>query len=331
MSIRLAIIIPNFKKKKIKVPARISELCLQANIDITDIDIDKCNLDDFPKFDVLLHKITDYVNDENATSDNVRRKKKVVTDYALRNPHMKIIDNFENCEKILDRKYQTEVLKTCECTIDNINIFVPKIVSIKENSSLETLQTTVTENKFRFPVLGKPLGASLSEGCHDMTLVFSYEYLKDLPIPCLLQEFCNHNGVLYKVFVIGNNYHMCERPSVKNIISESRETLYFDTRNVSKTGKGFLPKLHDIDPAKRQWLSSDENPNMLNRNVVEEIIKRVQVKTGFYLFGLDILIDDKTKDYALIDLNQFPGYTGIKEEHFNEDLVTLIKHLRAES
>lgn len=157
-----------------------------------------------------------------------------------------------------------------------------------------------------------------------MVLVFSYEYLKDLPNPCLLQEFCNHDGILYKVFVIGDSYHVC-----KSEKSSIRGKKIFNSRQVSKIFPKlvYLPSLHENNPLLKHWLSSGLKPNMLNGNVGEEIIRRIKLETGFYLFGFDILIESNTGDYAMIDLSQFPGYSGIDDELFCADSVKLIKEV----
>ena len=305
---------PHCTMRKKKLIKRIHESCRREDIDITDIDIALYDHENFPKLDILLHKIT--INSK-TNEDEAIRIRNLVLQYALQNSKLKFIDNFETCEKILNRQIQTEVLKACACTVDSITVFVPKTLSISEKTDIHTIKEIMKDNEIDFPVLGKPLGDTLHQGCHDMVLVFSYEYLKDLPNPCLLQEFCNHDGILYKVFVIGDSYHVCE--------SEKS----FNSRQVSKIFPKlvYLPSLHENNPLLKHWLSSGLKPNMLNGNVGEEIIRRIKLETGFYLFGFDILIESNTGDYAMIDLSQFPGYSGIDDELFCADSVKLIKEV----
>jgi len=326
-NIRVGVLIPKCKKQKIKLPSRIEELCLKENIDLIDIDVAEQNLDEIEGFDILLHKITDFCNDVGASESEIQMKKDLVTNYASKHPKMKIVDHFENCEKITSREYQTEVLQAAQCEVDNIKVFVPKIVFIPQNWTLEDLENLIKTENIKFPILSKPQNASLTEGSHDMVLVFAFENLKDIQGPCLIQEFHNHGGVVYKVFTVGENYKICQRPSVKDIHSCNKETIRFDTRNVSKTGRAYLPDIHESDPNKRVWLSCDEQPDMLNHQVVKEVIRKIHNKTKFHLYGFDILIDNETRNYALIDLNQFPGYSGIKPCHFDTYLVELFKKL----
>ena len=49
-----------------------------------------------------------------------------------------------------------------------------------------------------------------------MMIVFNEAGLRDVKPPCVAQTFINHNAVLYKVFVIGQQHYIVERPSIKN-------------------------------------------------------------------------------------------------------------------
>ena len=49
-----------------------------------------------------------------------------------------------------------------------------------------------------------------------MAIVFNQEGLSAIQLPCVVQNFINHNAVLYKVFVVGESYTVVQRPSLKN-------------------------------------------------------------------------------------------------------------------
>lgn len=49
-----------------------------------------------------------------------------------------------------------------------------------------------------------------------MAIVFNQEGLNAIQPPCVVQNFINHNAVLYKVFVVGESYTVVQRPSLKN-------------------------------------------------------------------------------------------------------------------
>ncbi|KAJ0490159.1 putative inositol-pentakisphosphate 2-kinase [Helianthus annuus] len=55
----------------------------------------------------------------------------------------------------------------------------------------------------KFPVIAKSLVADSSAKSHKMLLVFSNEGFEKLKSPTVVQEFVNHGGVIFKVYVVG--------------------------------------------------------------------------------------------------------------------------------
>ena len=49
-----------------------------------------------------------------------------------------------------------------------------------------------------------------------MTLIFNERGLKDVSPPCVAQTFVPHGAVLFKLYVLGNQFSVVERPSLKN-------------------------------------------------------------------------------------------------------------------
>ena len=320
--IRLGIMIPKDKNKKLNLRPRIQKCCDQENIEIIEIDIHR-ELEEQGPFDVLVHKVVDFTKDglTNTESDELIRRTKC---YCQKQSGMAVIDDIEVITDLTSRGYQYGLLDKCTMILNDIQVYAPKSLEISEDCSLGRLHELIEEAGIQFPVLGKPLASSTAKGAHEMSLVFSKEQLCDLPRPCLLQEFRNHGGVIYKVFVMGERINICERPSVKDLDCDPcRKSLVFDTRDISKTGKVFVPELHKEDPNKREWLSCDEKPDMLNLTVVKAIHKKLSELTGLKLYGLDILKDNKG-DYALVDLNHFPGYTGVRENEFVRNFIEMI-------
>jgi len=323
-SLRLGVLIPTNKKAKIKLPERILKSCEDENIDVVDLSNEEDLYTKGP-FDVLLHKVTDYYNE--LSQAEAAAKIQRVKDYSSRYQKMAIIDNFDGSEKLTDRFYQTKLMKSCEMCVDGIKVFVPKVLEIPKGISVMEVNEIISSNNVKFPILVKPGVASVTEGSHDMRLVFNHENLTDLKLPCVIQEFCNHGGVVYKVYIINGDFYMCERPSIKDVDCQSRDSLYFDTRKISKLEKSFVPDLHGNDPNQRTWMTCDDKPDLLNREVVSALSELIRKSTHLNLLGIDILIESATGNYALIDVNHFPGYSGINEKHFVKSMVQLIKKL----
>jgi hypothetical protein len=49
-----------------------------------------------------------------------------------------------------------------------------------------------------------------------MAVIFNEKGVQDCQPPCVAQSFINHNAVLYKIYVVGDEYIVTERPSLKN-------------------------------------------------------------------------------------------------------------------
>jgi len=339
LPIRLGLCIPKGKKTRMNLPARIIGVCKEANIEIIEIDIEK-NIEEQGPFDFILHKVLDYYNELDQPIEVGKSKIDKILRYTELHPRTVVIDNLEWCWRLTNRKLMMELIKQCTFTLDRTTVFLPRTLDVSEKSTFTYIKQEMNERHFKFPVLVKAHSAYFDDGAHHMGLVFNVDGLRKIRKPCLIQEFCNHSGVCYKVFVVGDRFHICERPSIKNfnhenntnmmaeIRNSSTANIYFDSFRVSKTGQAFCEDLHESDPNARVWLSSDQKLNLLDYDVVRKIIARIRQFSGLYLYGFDILVEEGTQKYALIDINQFPSYKGIDDNHFQNDLVHLLKTLK---
>lgn len=75
-------------------------------------------------------------------------------------------------------------------------------------------------NELKFPVIAKPLLANASADSHKMSLVLNNNGLKELEPPFILQEFENHGGVIFKVYVAGKYVKCVKRNSLPDISEE---------------------------------------------------------------------------------------------------------------
>lgn len=156
-----------------------------------------------------------------------------------------------------------------------------------------------------------------------MMIIFNEKDLKDCQPPCVAQNFINHNAILYKVFVVGDHFHVVERPSFKNFYQEDcnlLSTIFFNSHDISKSG------------SRSKWsvLSEQDIPLTAKPNyeIFETIVKSVQKIFGLVLVGIDVVIENHTEKYAIIDVNVFPGYDGYP--NFFEHLTDSIKKLLME-
>ena len=154
-------------------------------------------------------------------------------------------------------------------------------------------------------------------------VIFNERGLKDCQPPCVAQHFVNHSAILYKVFIVGNNFNVVERPSFKNFYAndcESLDTLFFSSHDISKSDSN------------SEWsvISPEDEALRIQPNyeIFEKIVAKVTNIFGLVLVGVDVVIDNDTGKYAIIDVNVFPGYDGYP--NFSFYLVENIKRLLIE-
>lgn len=96
-------------------------------------------------------------------------------------------------------------------------VTIPKQVFIHDSASLFD-----SSNDFNFPLIAKPLVADGTADSHNMALVFNKNGLKNLHPPLVLQDFVNHGGVIFKVYVVGNYVQCVKRSSLSDITDKDR-------------------------------------------------------------------------------------------------------------
>lgn len=111
---------------------------------------------------------------------------------------------------------------------------------------------------------------------------------------------------------------MAERPSLKNFYAcNEREPIFFQSGDVCKADS--QSTLSILDP--HDATNLEQRP-ALDLCKVEAIIRVLRHELNLLLFGIDIVIDNATNHYAIIDINVYPGYEGFP--NFFEHLVDSI-------
>ena len=256
--------------------------------------------------------------------DEIVKFTQKVVEYSKNHPEMSVINDFDVVKRLTSRKFQFDLLNRCSMRVEGIDVYVPKSLEIKQDSTIEDCHALIKKARIKFPVLAKPIASFIEKDAHKFTLIFNIDNLCDLPVPCLLQEFNNHGGVLYKAFVVGDCAMFCERPSIKDMDCSANKSIVFNSRSISKLDKVFLPELHDSDPNSRCWLTSGEKPDLLNADVINAIHKKMSKVTSLKFYGFDMLVD-KQGNYALVDLSYFPGFTGIDKQDLSKSFEAMIK------
>lgn len=289
------------KNKRLNLEDHI-ETFRNSGIDLVQFDIDQPLVDQGP-FNLILHKCTGLMvaarDGDQTAEDQINN----IKDYIEKNPNCILIDKFEHINHLLDRNHQYQLLLQCHLLDSDSPVFTPTFVNLT-TSDVQNNIHKLREANVTFPFVCKPIVAHGKKESHQMSIIFDEYGLTDIQPPCVAQSFINHNAVLYKVFAIGDQQFIVERPSIKNLTPRGQATIHFDSNDVSKPNcSSFLTELDQAD-LKRTPITPDYDRLL-------EIGCSIRRELKMDLFGIDVIIDCNTGRYAVIDINAFPGYEGV--------------------
>lgn len=220
-----------------------------------------------------------------------------IEDYLSKHPSIIVIDPLPKVYQLLDRYKCYSIIQ--KLNPEKFNVFTPNFCEITETDPAK-IKLQLQKAKVTYPFICKPI---VGHGtlAHDMLIVFNEKSLKDCKPPSVAQSFINHDGILYKIFIVGDAIHVCERPSLKNFReSNEQDTIFFDSTLISKVGgKNSLTVLDPEDQKKNRFVPDLE--------VLKQVAYVLRKAFGLDLFGVDIVIENTTGKYAVVDVNSFPG------------------------
>lgn len=305
------------KKKQSFVQPSLVNLSKDRGIDLVEIDRAIPLLNQGP-FDCVLHK---WYGDD---------WKSQLHEFSLKNPGIPIIDSINAIERLHNRISMLQVVSELKIVQDDDTFGIPSQVVVYNTNGLSE-----SSNALRFPVVAKPLVADGSAESHKMKLVYNKDGLLKLKPPLVLQEFVNHGGVIFKVYVVGDYVKCVRRKSLPDVSEKNLESIkgsmtFSQVSNISNQDK------------EEKYYEELEEAEMPPRKFVTEIARGLRRVMGLHLFNFDMIRDVKVGNhYFVIDINYFPGYAkmpnyetvltdffwnivqkkddGIKEKHENHD------------
>nr|XP_054759050.1 inositol-tetrakisphosphate 1-kinase-like [Lytechinus pictus] len=311
--------VPEKKKKKLNF-GELAILFRQRGTELVELDLQK-SLSDQGPFSVIFHKLTDVVT-QAAKGDN---KARCMIDnlemYIKVNPDVVVLDPLSAVKNLMDRNISYQVLLDSLQSNPDIHrkVKVPNFVEIHTTKETEIMQL-LRKAQVGFPLVCKPSQAHGSVISHKMSLIFNEAGLKDIRPPCVAQTFINHNALLHKVFIIGDQYFVVKRPSVKNftIGGSDQSTIFFDSHDVSKfNSTSFLNELDETDADHVMLEPCSE--------VLKSLADCLHNGLQMSLIGADVIVENHTGLHYVIDVNAFPGYDGVPE--FMQVLFNYIERL----
>ncbi|KAL3499948.1 hypothetical protein ACH5RR_039041 [Cinchona calisaya] len=281
------------KKQASFIQDSLVKLAAERGIDLIKIDVERPLVDQGP-FNCVLHKLY---------SDEWKQQLK---DFLVENPSSLIIDPPEEIERLHNRISMLQLVAELEMdgsVMGTSSFGIPKQTVIYEFSSVS--EVNVEREGLKFPVIAKPLVADGSAKSHKMLLVYNNDGLNKLKPPIVLQEFVNHGGVIFKVYVVGEYVKCVRRKSLPDINEENLGSLqgYLSFSQISNLNAN---ERNDDKCYKLMHLENAELPPM---SLITEIAKGLRKATRLHLFNFDVIRDTKVGNkYLVVDINYFPGY-----------------------
>lgn len=277
------------KKQQSFIQPSLVNLAKDRGIDLIRIDTDKPLVDQGP-FDCVLHKL--YGEDWG----------KQLEDFSAKNPNACVVDHPESIEKLHNRITMLQVVSELKIEHGSDSFGIPKQIVIYDEKML--FDPMAWNEGLKFPVIAKPLVADGSAKSHNMSLVFNQESLNKLKPPIVLQEFVNHGGVIFKVYVVGDFVKCVKRKSLPDVPEEKLKSLE-GLMSFSQVSNLTTQERND-DKFYSMMLEDAEMPP---QRFITEIARGLRRGMKLNLFNFDVIRDSRFGNrYLVIDINYFPGY-----------------------
>ncbi|XP_022019841.1 inositol-tetrakisphosphate 1-kinase 3 isoform X2 [Helianthus annuus] len=237
----------------------------------------------------------------------------ILEDYRLTHPEVTVLDPPDAIQHVHNRQSMLQDVADLDFSDAYGTVGVPKQLVIEKDPS--SISSAVKKAGLTLPLVAKPLVAK----SHELSLAFDEYSLEKLEPPLVLQEFVNHGGVLFKVYIVGDAIKVVRRFSLPDVSKRelSRSVGVFRFPRVSSASQSADDA--DLDPC------IGELPP---RALLERLARELRRRLGLHLFNLDMIREHGTKNrFYVIDINYFPGYGKMPEyEHiFTDFLLNLAK------
>ncbi|KAI5017689.1 hypothetical protein ZWY2020_042577 [Hordeum vulgare] len=274
-------------------PSLISRAAARG-VDLVPVD-DARPLADQGPFDLVIHKL--YGHDWRAQ----------LQAFSARYPSVPVVDPPHAIDRLHNRISMLQVVSELDVPpgdADRRDTFgIPSQVVVYDAAALADSGLLAA---LRFPLIAKPLVADGSAKSHKMSLVYHREGLRKLRPPLVLQEFVNHGGVIFKVYVVGGHVTCVKRRSLPDVSKEILEDAAAEG-TISFSQVSNLPNQRTAEEYYEDMRLEDAV--MPPTDFVNEIAGGLRRALGLQLFNFDMIRDVRAGDrYLVIDINYFPGY-----------------------
>ncbi|KAG2704795.1 hypothetical protein I3760_05G021800 [Carya illinoinensis] len=234
-----------------------------------------------------------------------------------KNPEVTVLDPPFAIEHLHNRQSMLQDVADLNLSDCHGKVGVPRQLVIKKDPS--SIPYEVNKAGLKLPLVAKPLVLDGSAKSHELFLAYDQFSLAELEPPLVLQEFVNHGGILFKVYIVGEIIKVVRRFSLPNVSKRELEKVAGVFRFPRVSSSAASADDADLEPS-----VAEHPPQPLLENLARELRHRL----GLRLFNIDMIREHGTRDvFYVIDMNYFPGYGKMPDyEHiFTDFLLSLVQ------
>ncbi|KAK4390301.1 Inositol-tetrakisphosphate 1-kinase [Sesamum angolense] len=201
-------------------------------------------------------------------------------DYRQTHPNVTVLDPPDAIQHVYNR--QSMLQDVADLDLSDSHVGVPKQLVIKKDPS--SIPDAVNKTGLRLPIVAKPLVAK----SHELSLAYDEFSLQNLEPPLVLQEFINHGGVLFKVYIVGEAIKVVRRFSLPDV----------SKRELSKNAGVY--RFPRVSCAAASADEADLDPCVAElppRPLLERLARELRQRLGLRLFNLDMIREHGTRDH----------------------------------
>ncbi|XP_020100949.1 inositol-tetrakisphosphate 1-kinase 3-like [Ananas comosus] len=292
------------KKVKSFLQPKLEGLARMKGILFVAIDQSRPLLEQGP-FDIVLHKLTG------------KEWQQILEDYREKHPEVTVLDPPDAIQHLHNRQSMLQEVADLNLSDCYGKVGVPSQLVITKDPS--SIPAAVNKAGLTLPLVAKPLVVDGSAKSHELSLAYDQSSLSKLEPPLVLQEFVNHGGVLFKVYIVGEAVKVVRRFSLPDV--NKCELL-------NNAGVFRFPR---VSCAAANADDADLDPCIAElppRPLLERLARELRRRLGLRLFNIDIIREHGTRDrFYVIDINYFPGYGKMPgyEHIFTDFLLSLVQ------
>ncbi|GKV19775.1 hypothetical protein SLEP1_g29994 [Rubroshorea leprosula] len=287
------------KKKRSFLQPKFERLARNKGILLVAIDLNRPLSDQGP-FDIILHKLLG------------KEWCEIIEDYGKNHPEVTVLDPPDAIRHLHNRQSMLKDVADLDLSDCHGRVGVPRQLFVMKDPL--SIPDEVTKAGLCLPLVAKPLVVDGSAKSHQLFLAYDQLSLSKLEPPLVLQEFVNHGGVLFKIYIIGDAIKVVRRFSLPNVskCNLAKDAGVFRFPRVSSSASSADDA--DLDPGIAE---------LPPRPLLEKLARELRRRMGLRLFNIDMIREYGSRDvFYVIDINYFPGYGKMPDyEHIFTDFL----------